>query len=226
MRRVRLDVDLGELPDEPEALYAAAHLVNVAAGGHAGDDASMRRACRLALRYGAEIGAHPSYPDRPHFGRRSMPLPRAALQSTLRAQLAALGQAALAEGARVTHLKAHGALYHDAARDPSVAEVLIETALESLGAPAILAPPRAALADAAEEAGLVVLVEGFADRGLGPDGALLPRAAPGAMLDDVQAVRAQALRLRGEGVYDVLCVHGDGPRAAELARAVREALDG
>lgn len=222
---MRLNIDVGELPQEPEALYEAAHLVSVACGGHAGDAVSMRRACALAAAHGASVGAHPSYPDRAGFGRVAVELSPAELRRSLDVQLADLVAAAGEVGVALTHVKAHGALYHRAAVDPVVAEIVLD-ASRALGAPSIIAPPGAVLAGLARAAGLSVLVEGFADRGLRPDGTLVPRGEPGASLDDVGAVRAQAARLVAEGRFDTVCVHGDGPHAVAFARAVREVLSG
>jgi UPF0271 protein len=200
--------------------------VSVACGGHAGDDASARDAIARALRHGAVVGAHPSYPDREGFGRRAMTLDPAALRGSLDAQLARFAAAARALGARAAHVKAHGALYHAANEDPALAAMLVDSAVEALGDVAVVGPPAGALREAAARAGLAFLREGFADRGLRGDGSLVPRGQPGDVLHDPDLAAAQALRLANGGALDTLCVHGDGPRAAEVAAAVRRALDG
>lgn len=211
---VLLNVDLGELDDEPEALYALADLVNVACGGHAGDAASMRRAVDAAARHGASVGAHPSFPDREGFGRRSMPLAPHVLRAEVRAQCAAL-RAVTAPG----HCKAHGALYHAVDRDPALADAFVAGVLDALGPVTFVGPRGGALEAAAR--GMPYLCEGFADRAYGADGRLLPRGTPGALLGLAEAA-AQARRLAD--TFDTLCVHGDSPDAVAIATAVRAAL--
>src|SRR5690349_15861886 len=113
MPTVGLNIDLGELPDEPEELYTLATAVNIAGGGHAGDEASMRRAAELAVRAGAQIVAHPSYPDREGFGRTRMKISPHELKESVRAQCSALRRAALEAGGVIMAVKPHGALYHE-----------------------------------------------------------------------------------------------------------------
>lgn len=217
---VRLNIDVGELPDEPAELYPLAHLVNVACGGHAGDPVSMRQSVRLAEGAGCLIGAHPSYPDRAGFGRVSQPLTGAALRAAVREQCAALR----GTGATVHHVKAHGALYHDADRDPERAGALLDGAIDALGKVVVVGPARGAVAAAAAARGLVFLVEGFADRGVGPDQRLLPRGSPGALLTDPVAAAARASALVRARQVDTVCVHGDTAGAVAIARAVRAVL--
>ena len=218
--RTRLGVDLGELPDEPIELWEAAHVAHVACGGHAGDAASMRLALARCRVHGVAAGAHPSWPDRARFGRVSLGLGREALKGTLREQLTALREAALVEGVQLGHVKPHGALYHDVDRDPALAAALVEVAVEVLGEVALVGLPHGALAVAA--AGRPFWTEAFPERGTLPDGRLVPRGEPGALVTDPTAVAARARALRG--VVDLLCVHGDSPGAVELARVVRAAL--
>jgi 5-oxoprolinase (ATP-hydrolysing) subunit A len=226
--RVFLNVDLGELPGEPDELYALAGQVNVACGGHAGDDDSMARACRLARERGARVAAHPSYPDREHFGRRSLALDPAELARSARAQCEALAAVAARAGVAVDAVKPHGALYHDAARGPALASALLRACREGLGVPpgqplAYVGPPGEGPPHS-PDAPFVYLVEGFADRAYEPDGSLRPRSAPGALLTDPQACAEQALRLARSGRFHTLCVHGDTPGAVAIARAVHGAL--
>lgn len=220
MRRA-LNIDLGELGGEPEELYALADVANIACGGHAGDDASMRAAALFAARYRTRLAAHPSYEDRAGFGRVSMSVAPAELRESIRAQCAALAR--VAAPTRVGLVKPHGALYHDAARSEIVAEALLDGALEALGDVEIVGPPWGELAAAAGRRGLSYLREGFADRAYLPSGRLVPRADAGAMIDEPSEAAAQAVRLVTGGL-DTICVHGDGPRAVEVARAVQRAL--
>ncbi len=228
--RVTLNVDLGELADEPEALYALATVANVACGGHAGDEASMLRACALAAAHGCVLAAHPGYPDRAGFGRRSLPLDELdlpALRASIAAQCRALAAAARGLGLEIATLKPHGALYHDDAREPARAAAVLDGAEDALPArPLSLVVPddAAALAELARLRGHRIVREGFADRAYAADGSLLPRGAPGALLSAPAEAAAQALALARSGRFDTLCVHGDGPHAVAIAEAVRAAL--
>jgi UPF0271 protein len=219
-----LNIDAGELPDEPPALVAAADRVNVACGGHAGDDDTMRTTLARAQAAGTRAGAHPSYPDRAGFGRVAMDVAPAALALEVEAQCARLAAHARALGVAIEHVKPHGALYHRAAADPAVADAVIDGAVAALGPVAVVGPPTGALRDAALRRGLPYLREGFADRGMTADGGLVPRGAPGALLHDPADAAAQARRLVASGAYDTVCVHGDSPNAVAVARAVRAAL--
>jgi UPF0271 protein len=223
---VSLNLDAGELPDEPEALVAAADRVNVACGGHAGDEATMWTTLVRARAAGVKAGAHPSYADRAGFGRTAMDVPPDQLAIEVRDQCARLATVARAVGIPLGHVKPHGALYHRAAADPAVARAVLDGAIEALGPVAVMGPPGGALRDEAERRGLPYLREGFADRGMAPDGSLIPRGAPGALIVEEAAAAAQALRLAASGAYDTLCVHGDGPNAVAVAVAVRAALGG
>ncbi|MET0402576.1 MAG: LamB/YcsF family protein [Cystobacter sp.] len=221
-----LNIDLGELPDEDERLYAHAHVAHIACGGHAGDAASMRRALEACARHGTRVGAHPSFEDREHFGRRELPVAPEVLRAQVAVQCARLAALAAEVGVSVHSAKPHGALYHAANRDAALARAVVEGVVEALGPGTIFVGPAAgALREAAREAGLAYAREGFADRGLRPDGSLIPRGEPGAVLADSEAAREQALRLLLEGGVDTLCVHGDSPGAVEAAREVRALLD-
>jgi 5-oxoprolinase (ATP-hydrolysing) subunit A len=224
---VELNIDLGELPGEPAELYALATVVNIACGGHAGDVASMARALSFALARGARVAAHPSYPDRAGFGRVSLALSPEALRESVEEQCAALAKIARRLAYPVAAVKPHGALYHDAARDPALAAAVVEGALRGLSASAVtvVGPPAGALADEARSRGLAYAREGFADRAYRPDGSLVPRTEAGALLTQVQACVRQAIALASSGRVETLCLHGDTPGALDLARAVRGALE-
>jgi UPF0271 protein len=213
------NLDAGERDDETEDLWRLFDLLNVACGGHAGDDASMARVARCAAEPRPRLGAHPSYPDREHFGRRSLAIAPPDLEASVRAQCARL-----AAIARVGHVKPHGALYHDAARDPALARAVLAGAVAALGEVTVIGPPDGALVDAAGALGLPYLREGFADRRYLADGRLAPRSEPDALILDPTAAAAQAVRL--QGTVDTICVHGDTPGALAIARAVCEAVRG
>jgi UPF0271 protein len=227
MGGVDLNIDLGELPDEPEELYAWAHIANVACGGHAGDATSIAEALRRCKAHGTRVGAHPSYPDRAGFGRRAMAMAPDALRASVREQCLLLATAARALAVPVTSLKAHGALYHAASRDPAIARAVLDGAIDALGdGLVVLGPEGGALATLACEAGLTYAREGFADRGTRADGTLVPRGQPGALILDPSEAAGVARRLAASGRFETLCVHGDTPGAVAIARAVREALEG
>jgi 5-oxoprolinase (ATP-hydrolysing) subunit A len=223
---VALNIDLGELPGEPEALYACAHIANVACGGHAGDDVSMDRAVALCLAHGARLGVHPSYPDREGFGRRARDMPPAAIATSVAEQCARLVAVARARGAVVSFAKAHGALYHAAHRDPAIARAVARGVQAAVPGPVtLIGPAGGAIADAARSEGLAFAREAFADRATRPDGSLVPRGEPGAVIVDEADAVALALALAARGDVDTVCLHGDAPGAVGRARAVRAALD-
>jgi len=227
MPTVSLNLDLGELPGEADELYSLATTVNIACGGHAGDEASMARAAALAVRAGARIVAHPAYPDREGFGRKKIAIAPRDLEESVRAQCSALRRAVLAAGGRVHSVKPHGALYHEAARDAAIAEAVIEGARAGLLVDSIdvVGSPGGALLDRARALGCGSLREGFADRGYREDGSLVPRGEPGALLPDPDACAAQAVLLARTGSFETLCLHADTAGALLNARAVRRALE-
>jgi UPF0271 protein len=221
-----LNIDLGERVGEPEALYAYAHVANVACGGHAGDDASMRRAIGLCRRFGTRLGAHPSYPDREGFGRRPLALSPANLRAHVAEQCRRLASLARELGQPIAFVKPHGALYHAAHSDPALAEALVQASIESLGTPIVMiGPSRGALAAAAAGAGMAYAREAFADRGVRPDGSLIMRGEPGALIVDPGEASARAGDLARDPDVDTICVHGDTPQAVVVAGAVRSVLD-
>jgi UPF0271 protein len=233
VRSIDLNADLGEDPHALAAGLDAALLdvvtsANVACGGHAGDETTMRAVVRLARERGVAVGAHPSYPDRAGFGREPMDLPPEEIEVAVAEQIAVLGNIARAEGVKLTHVKPHGALYHAAARSTqgraSVTHAIARAAARwsrelvlvgQAGSPA-LAVWRAH--------GFRVAGEAFADRAYEPDGSLRPRSQAGALLTDPALAAAQAVALAQAGTAETLCVHGDTPGAPAIARAVRAAL--
>ena len=209
---------------------------NIACGAHAGDPTVMRRTVRLARAAAVRVGAHPGFADLQGFGRREMTVDPAELEDSLIAQIGALAAIAQAEGTSLQHVKAHGALYNMAARQPVLAAA-IARAIAACGRSLIMyALPGSAMIDAGQAAGLRVAAEGFADRSYEPDGSLTPRSRPGAVIDDPGAVVDRAVRMVRDGVVltaggkevplrvDTICVHGDTPGAPELARRIHEAL--
>jgi UPF0271 protein len=221
---VRLNIDAGERDDEPDALYTLAHALNIACGGHAGDATSMTRVLRACRTHGVRAGAHPSYPDRAGFGRATMAIDREALVRSLGAQCGALARVARECGVPLVHAKLHGALYHDASREPGLAEACVHAVVGALGPVVIVGPPGGALSQCCAREGLSYAREGFADRAMREDGTLVPRGESGALIADPARAASQALRLARAG-HETICVHGDTAGALEVARAVRAALD-
>ncbi|WP_420114518.1 LamB/YcsF family protein [Pseudactinotalea sp.] len=233
--RIDLNADLGEGMGDDGAVLDVVSSANIACGGHAGDAASMRVACEQAVARGVRIGAHVSYPDRAGFGRVPMDLPAGVLLASLEAQLDQLTTAALAAGGRVTFVKPHGALYHRAATDPEVAEIVVTMARPA--GLAVVGLPGSAILDRAVAAGLLAVPEAFADRGYLPNGALVPRGQPGAVLDDPDLVTQRMVSLVRDGEVAAadgsrvtvaahsICVHSDTPGAVAIARSVRTGLE-
>jgi UPF0271 protein len=227
MPHVDLNIDLGELPDEPEELYALATVVNIACGGHAGDESSMRKAIGLARQHGARIAAHPSYPDPENFGRTRMAIPLSLLYESIDDQVATLAKLAKEDGAKIWGAKLHGALYHAASDDARLAAAVLDAVVSAVqDRVTIVGPPHGCLRHASLARELAYAREGFIDRRYADDDTLVPRSEPGALLDDPSECAEQALRLAHGGTVETLCVHGDGPNALAVARAARAALEG
>ena len=235
---VDLNSDLGEGAGTDAALMPLITSANIACGGHAGNDNTMRAAIELAMKNGVVVGAHPGYPDRERFGRVPLEMDPRELIETVRRQIDAIAGIASRLGARVAHVKAHGALYNQAERDPAVARNILFGIQAATGGHelVVFAPPDSAMYAEAKAMGMKAAREGFIDRAYEPDGTLRPRTIAGALVTDPAAAAAQALAfLRDGGVtttdgsflkleVDTLCIHGDTPGAAEIALAVRDAL--
>ncbi len=243
MRSIDLSCDLGEAESahdrEIEAsLWPLVTSVNVACGGHAGDRDSMEVAIRRASELGVVLGAHPSYPDRLHFGRVSLLIRGQALRDALVEQLEELCELSHDAGMRVSHVKPHGALYNDAHHDAELARSVVETVRSVEPGLAMVAAAGSSLLAAAKDAGLQAIAEAFADRRYRADGSLVPRSEPDALLLDPEDAVAQARLLASEGAviandgeritisFATLCVHGDMERSVERLTAIREALAG
>lgn len=221
---IDLNADVGEADNE-EPLYALITSANIACGGHTGDDATMSRAIGAALRHGVAIGAHPGYPDREHFGRLTRRLERDELARSIAGQVAALVRVASGLGARVDHVKPHGALYNDAASRPEVANAVADAVASVAGSRVLVGLAGSTALAVWRQRGFAVAAEGFADRRYGEGGTLVSRAEACALITDPDEAAAQALRLARGGVCTTLCVHGDTPGAAAIALAVRGALE-
>jgi UPF0271 protein len=227
-RSIDLNADLGEgfgrwtLTDD-RALLDVVSSANVACGFHAGDAATMRRVADLAAERGVAVGAHVGYRDLAGFGRRAIAVAPDELAAEVLYQLGALEACCRAAGTRVRYVKPHGALYNTAVRDAGTAAA-IAAGVRAFGGLPVLTLPGSELARAAEAAGLAAVAEGFADRGYAPDGTLIARGAPGALLEDEAAIERQVVELAG-GAVQSICVHGDSPDAVATARGARAALE-
>jgi 5-oxoprolinase (ATP-hydrolysing) subunit A len=232
---IDLSADLGEGTPGEEEIWPLIGSANVACGGHTGDAASMREAARLAKFHSVRLGAHPSYPDREHFGRRSIDLPPGKLHSSLVSQIAALRQIGMEEGVKLRHVKPHGALYNDLHLDPERAAVVADAMLEVDPSLSIVCAESSAMAAVARRRGLGIVREAFADRRYTPAGSLVSRSDPGACLEiDEAAEQARLLAREGFVVtadgsrlplgFDTLCVHADMEGALARLEAIRAAL--
>lgn len=228
-----LNADVGEGMDDATVLpYVTS--ANVACGMHAGDPSVMDETVELALSRGIRVGAHPGYPDRANFGRVTVEMAADEIENLVVYQVAALEGFVRSRGARLTHVKPHGALYHDAGEFPDVARAIAEgvrrvgTSLVLVGAAGSM------LVGAGRDAGLTVAEEAFADRRYRADGTLVPRGEPGALVTDPDEAAEQAVRLAQERIVvandgsrievraDTICLHGDTPGAADIARRIHE----
>ncbi len=230
--------DLGEGAGTDTALMPLITSANIACGGHAGNENTMRTTVELAMKNKVAIGAHPGYPDRERFGRVPMDIPSRELIESIRRQIDSLVGIAARMGARVTHVKAHGALYNQGERDAATARNIIFGVQAATGGHqlVIVAPPGSAMAQEASGMGMKVAREGFVDRAYESDGTLQSRSVAGSVLTNpADAVRQALSFVKNGGVtavdgtflklaVDTLCVHGDTRGAPEIARAVRDAF--
>ena len=235
--RIDFNCDLGEGCGRDAAILPHVTSASIACGGHAGDEATMRETLRLCRECGVAAGAHPSYEDREHFGRRVLDVAPGEVARMVRAQVERLRAIAREEGVTLAHVKPHGALYNVSADDRDVADAIAATVADIDPTLALYALSGSALAQAGIERGLRVAHEVFAERGYDARGRLRPRGTPGAVIESLEASIAQVRRLalHGEVVADderiihlradTLCLHGDRHDAAEFARAVRSALE-
>lgn len=238
---VDLNADMGEgfgryrLGDD--ALLDIVTSASIACGFHAGDPVVMRDTVASAVERGVAIGAHPGYPDLVGFGRRELAATPAEIEAFVAYQVGALQGICAFVGGRLRYVKPHGALYNRAARDVPTADAIARAVRSVDPSLALLGLASSAMIDAAERAGIRGVSEAFVDRAYRNDGTLVPRTEPGAVLTDVAAVAERALQmLQKQTVLAVdgsvvsirtesLCTHGDGPRAVEIVRAVRQRLE-
>lgn len=231
MNSIDLNCDLGEGAGNDAGLMPLVTSANIACGGHAGDQATMRATVELAQKHGVAIGAHPSFSDRENFGRRELALSAEQIWAMVMIQIVALRAFA-----PLRHVKPHGALYNLAARDATVAGVVADAVLAVDKDIVLFALAGSELVNAGRARGLRVAEEAFADRTYQADGSLTPRSQPGALIANEDTMVAQVLRMIREGKVrategvdvpikaDTVCLHGDGPKAVVLAQRLNGEL--
>ena len=240
--RIDLNCDMGEsfgvyTIGDDAAVMRSITSANVACGFHAGDPSVIRRTLRLAKAHGVAVGAHPGFPDLVGFGRREIQATAAEVEDAVLYQVSALAGMAAAEGLTLQHVKAHGALYNMAARDSALASAIARAVAQFDRSLILFGLPGSHLLTAGRAEGLPVAAEGFADRAYEPDGALVSRRTPGAVIHDAARVVDRVLRMVRDRVVEVtdgsmlsldaatICVHGDTPGAADLVAKLRAGLE-
>jgi 5-oxoprolinase (ATP-hydrolysing) subunit A len=240
-QRIDLNSDLGEslgnwkLGDD-EAMLDIVTSANVACGFHAGDSLTLQRTCAQAAERGVVVGAQVGYRDLAGFGRRFIDMEAAELTADVIYQIGALEAMCRVAGVRVAYVKPHGALYNAIVHHEGQAAAVVAAVVALDPSLPVMGLPGSAFLRIAQEAGLRTVAEAFADRAYTPEGHLVPRRQPGAVLHDPELVAARMVRLATEGRItavdgteievraDSICTHGDSPGAVEMAQAVRDGL--
>jgi UPF0271 protein len=239
--KIDLNCDMGELPEAiadgtQEALMPSFTSVNVACGGHAGDERTMKTTIEQALRWKLAIGAHPGYPDRANFGRQELKIAGEAIADTVFEQVRALAAIAAGCGARLAHVKPHGALYNQAVRNRELAEAIAKGVARWSQDVVLVGLAGSPMLDVFREAGFAVAAEAFADRRYEPDGTLRSRKFEDALIRNPEEAGWQALGIAERGVViardgsevavdaQTLCIHGDTPGAVKIAATVARTL--
>lgn len=241
MKYIDLNCDMGESPEAiadgtQESLMPYLTSVNIACGGHAGDQDTMRATVDQARRHGLSIGAHPGYPDRDHFGRLELEMPLDELAESICRQVAALAAAVKRAGAALTHVKPHGALYNQAVKNRDLARAIAGGVARFDRQLVLMGLAGSPMLDVFRAEGFRVAAEAFADRRYEPDGSLRSRRFDDALIRDPEQAAAQALAIVERGcavaagggkialTAETLCIHGDTPGAPEIAAAVAAKL--
>jgi UPF0271 protein len=241
MKRIDLNCDMGELPEAiadgtQEALMRSVTSVNIACGGHAGDGRTMQATIEQALRWKVAIGAHPGYPDRENFGRLEMKMAPDQIAESVREQILALARIAEQCGARIVHVKPHGALYNQAVHDRELAQAIAEGVARWRRDVALVGLAGSPMLEVFRKAGFAVAAEAFADRRYEPDGTLRSRKFDDALLRDPAEAAKQALSIAQRGIVtahdgsevaisaQTICIHGDTPGSVQIAAAVLRTL--
>jgi len=239
--KMDLNCDMGELPEAiadgtQESLMVSLTSVNIACGGHAGDEHTMKTTVEQALRWKLAIGAHPGYPDRANYGRLELKLPAKEITASVYEQVRALAEVAARCGARLAHVKPHGALYNQAVRNRELAVAIADGVARWSREVVLVGLAGSPMLDVFRKAGFAVAAEAFADRRYEPDGTLRSRKFEDALIRNPAEAARQALGIVERGVViasdgsevavdaQTLCIHGDTPGAPEIAAAVARTL--
>ena len=243
MTQIDLNCDLGELPEAiadgtQEALLRSITSANVACGGHAGDERTMRATIEQALRAGVTVGAHPGYPDREHFGRLELKMSAEAVANSIYEQVRALAEVAAKCSAKMVHVKPHGALYNQAVKNRELAEAIAQGVAKFSKDLVLMGLAESPMLGVFREAGFAVAAEAFADRRYEPDGTLRSRKFENALIRDPAEAATQALSIAQRGIVtahdgtevnltaQTICIHGDTPGSVQIAAAVARTLRG
>ena len=241
MTRIDLNCDMGELPEAiadgtQEALLRSITSANVACGGHAGDESTMRTTIEQAMRASVAVGAHPGYPDRGNFGRLELKMSAEAVAKSIYEQVRALTEVAAKCGTQLVHVKPHGALYNQAVKNRELAEAIAQGVAKYSKDLVLMGLAESPMLDVFREAGFAVAAEAFADRRYEPDGTLRSRKFDNALIRDPAEAAKQALSIAQRGIvtaYDgtevklnaqTICIHGDTPGSVQIAATVAETL--
>ena len=235
MKKIHINCDLGEGGEHDKELMPLISACNIACGGHAGTLETMQHTVDLAMDHGVEIGAHPSYPDKENFGRGSISMEKKELKRSLVAQIMSLKQITEAEGAVLTHVKPHGALYNDAHSNSEIANTIIESILE-FGDDLVLYAAEGSVITQLARGKLKVRYEAFADRNYNENGSLVNRQETGAVISQKEQVLVHVISMFSEGKITTqtgqkidisattFCVHGDTPNSVEILQYLHREL--
>ena len=234
--KIDLNCDMGEGCGNDAELMDYVSSTNIACGFHAGDAATMRRTVETALEKGVAIGAHPGYPDRENFGRVAMQLSPRQVREIVTEQIATLSEIAVAAGGKLSHVKAHGAMYNQAAHDTELAAAIAEAVRDFDENLVLFCLSGSPMISEAEKLGLRSASEVFADRTYQRDGTLTPRTQSNALIHETDLAVGQAIQMLTSGTVttvdgatvdiraNTICLHGDGENALEFAISISRAL--
>lgn len=235
MIAIDINSDVGEGVGNETELMPLISSCNIACGGHAGNEATMRRTIQLAMKHHVKIGAHPSYPDKVNFGRKTMDIPSEDLISSIRKQLALFSNVLETEGGELNHIKPHGALYNDIARNKMLANIFLDAILEYTHVP-IYCPFGSVIENEVKNRNIMVVYEAFADRNYQKDLSLVSRTEENALIENPEEVlehidrmikTGKVLTVNGEEIEilaHTFCVHGDTPSALKILTYLHKEL--
>jgi len=233
MKAIHINCDLGEGGKFDAKLMPLISACNIACGGHAGDENLMLQTIKLAMENQVEIGAHPSYPDKENFGRKSLDISNSDLEKSIQSQVSSLMKIAKNKGAKITHFKPHGALYNDAVKDENIAKIVVDSVLK-LDENLILYVPQNSIISDLAKGKVEVFFEAFADRNYNPDYSLVSRAKSNAVITEKEEVFEHVFSMfstskirceNGEEITsfaDTFCLHSDTQNSVEIMKYLKE----